>query len=64
LFVDLVESLEIQGWVWQQDKRLMFDDRLRRAAMQTRELFDPTLRHRLQLITHPREHEEIDNERR
>ncbi len=64
LFVTLVDSLESEGWVWQQDERLVFDDRLRRAAMQTRELFDPTLRHRLQLITHPREHEGSDDERR
>lgn len=64
LFVTLVDSLEAKGWVWQENERLVFDDRLRRAAMQTRELFDPTLRHRLQLIIHPGEQEEGDDDKK
>ncbi|MBB3330238.1 glycerol-3-phosphate O-acyltransferase [Halomonas campaniensis] len=51
LFVSLVESLEREGWLWQEAGRLAFDDRLREAALQSRRLFDPALRHRLQLVT-------------
>ncbi|MDI5935587.1 glycerol-3-phosphate 1-O-acyltransferase PlsB [Halomonas kalidii] len=51
LFASLVESLEREGWLWREGERLMFDERLRRAAQRSRELFDPALRHRLQLIT-------------
>lgn len=53
LFVRLVESLELEGWLWRDPAgRLMFDERLREAAGRSRRLFDPALRHRLQLITH------------
>ncbi|MBE0488823.1 MAG: glycerol-3-phosphate 1-O-acyltransferase PlsB [Halomonas sp.] len=51
LFVSLVESLEQEGWLWREEERLMFDDRLCEAARHSRRLFDPTLRHRLQLVT-------------
>ncbi|HSH57696.1 MAG TPA: glycerol-3-phosphate 1-O-acyltransferase PlsB [Halomonas sp.] len=52
LFVSLVESLELEGWLWRDPAgRLTFDDRLRDAARRSRKLFDPALRHRLQLIT-------------
>ncbi|SEL15584.1 glycerol-3-phosphate 1-O-acyltransferase PlsB [Halomonas daqiaonensis] len=55
LFSGLVESLEVQGWVRTDDGRLMFDDRLREAAQRSRALFDPALRHRLQLVSRPDE---------
>ena len=52
LFVRLVESLALEGWLWRDPEgRLVFDDRLREAARRSRGLFDPALRHRLQLIT-------------
>ena len=51
LFVSLVESLEEEGWLWREEERLMFDDRLCEAAHHSRRLFDPALRHRLQLVT-------------
>ncbi|WP_043487425.1 glycerol-3-phosphate 1-O-acyltransferase PlsB [Halomonas halodenitrificans] len=52
LFVSLVESLELEGWLWRNAAdRLTFDGRLRDAARRSRRLFDPALRHRLQLIT-------------
>ncbi|WP_445000504.1 glycerol-3-phosphate 1-O-acyltransferase PlsB [Halomonas mongoliensis] len=51
LFVSLVESLEEEGWLWREEERLMFDDRLCEAAHHSRQLFDPALRHRLQLVT-------------
>ena len=55
VFVSLVESLEVQGWLWQEDGKLVFDDRLPAAARLSAELFDPALRHRLQLITRHRD---------
>ncbi|WP_253449316.1 glycerol-3-phosphate 1-O-acyltransferase PlsB [Halomonas sp. Y3] len=51
LFVSLVESLEEEGWLWREEAQLMFDDRLCEAAHHSRRLFDPALRHRLQLVT-------------
>ncbi|MDY7117626.1 glycerol-3-phosphate 1-O-acyltransferase PlsB [Halomonas sp. SSL-5] len=52
LFVRLVESLALEGWLWRDPEGLLvFDDRLREAARRSRRLFDPALRHRLQLIT-------------
>ncbi|QTF94359.1 MAG: glycerol-3-phosphate 1-O-acyltransferase PlsB [Halomonas sp. BM-2019] len=53
LFVSLVESLEQEGWLWRDGERLVFDDRLGDAARHSRRLFDPTLRHRLQLVARP-----------
>ncbi|TDR52461.1 glycerol-3-phosphate acyltransferase [Halomonas ventosae] len=53
LFSGLVESLEAQGWLHAENGRLVFDDRLREAAQRSRALFDPALRHRLQLISRP-----------
>ena len=52
LFVSLVESLEQEAWLWRDaEERLVYDDRLCEAARHSRRLFDPTLRHRLQLVT-------------
>src|SRR5690554_4110129 len=51
LFVSLVESLEEEGWLWREEAQLMFDDRLCEAARHSRQLFDPALRHRLQLVS-------------
>ncbi|MFC2991173.1 glycerol-3-phosphate 1-O-acyltransferase PlsB [Halomonas tibetensis] len=51
LFVSLIESLEREGWLWRDEERLVYDDRLREAAGQSQRLLDPTLRHRLQLVT-------------
>ncbi|WP_280546124.1 glycerol-3-phosphate 1-O-acyltransferase PlsB [Halomonas sp. 11-S5] len=51
LFSGLVESLEAQGWLHTEEGRLVFDDRLREAAQRSRALFDPALRHRLQLVS-------------
>lgn len=50
LYADLIVSLEKEGWLWEHDERLAFDERLRHAAHQAGELFDPVLRHRLQLV--------------
>ncbi|MGR2737868.1 glycerol-3-phosphate 1-O-acyltransferase PlsB [Billgrantia sp. Q4P2] len=52
LFASLIESLEAEGWIWERDGVLWFDERLRSAAQRTGELYDPALRHRLQLISH------------
>ncbi|KAA0011783.1 glycerol-3-phosphate 1-O-acyltransferase PlsB [Billgrantia pellis] len=52
LFASLIGNLEAEGWLWERDDRLWYDERLRTAAQQSRELFDPTLRHRLQLVSH------------
>ena len=52
LFASLIESLEAQGWIWEQEDLLWYDERLRHAAHQTGELYDPALRHRLQLVSH------------
>ncbi|WP_416139667.1 glycerol-3-phosphate 1-O-acyltransferase PlsB [Halomonas sp. HK25] len=51
LFVSLVESLEQEGWLWREEECLVYDDRLCEAASHSRRLFDPALRHRLQLVT-------------
>ncbi|MEQ5800980.1 glycerol-3-phosphate 1-O-acyltransferase PlsB [Halomonas sp. H10-9-1] len=52
LFDRLVESLALEGWLWRDPEGLLvFDDRLREAARRAHRLFDPALRHRLQLIT-------------
>ncbi|MGJ7456501.1 glycerol-3-phosphate 1-O-acyltransferase PlsB [Halomonas sp. RA08-2] len=52
LFVSLVESLEQEGWLWRSaEEQLLFNDRLCDAASHSRRLFDPLLRHRLQLVT-------------
>ncbi len=51
LFVSLVESLEREGWLWRDEERLVYDEQLCEAAGHSRRLFDPTLRHRLQLVT-------------
>jgi glycerol-3-phosphate O-acyltransferase len=52
LFASLVDSLEAEGWIWEQEGALWFDERLRSAAQCTGELYDPALRHRLQLVSH------------
>jgi glycerol-3-phosphate O-acyltransferase len=52
LFASLIESLEAEGWVWEDQELLWYDERLRCAAQQTGELYDPALRHRLQLVSH------------
>ncbi|ERS86044.1 hypothetical protein Q671_09465 [Halomonas sp. PBN3] len=53
LFVGLVDGLEQQGWLWRDaEGRLVFDAQLSEAAKRSRRLFDPALRHRLQLVTH------------
>ncbi|MGQ4878732.1 glycerol-3-phosphate 1-O-acyltransferase PlsB [Billgrantia sp. LNSP4103-1] len=52
LFASLIESLEAEGWIREEQERLWYDDRLRRAAQRTGELYDPALRHRLQLVSH------------
>ncbi|MCG6657639.1 glycerol-3-phosphate 1-O-acyltransferase PlsB [Halomonas campisalis] len=51
LFANLVESLVVTGWIWEAQERLWFDERLEQAAQRSRALFDPALRHRLQLVT-------------
>jgi glycerol-3-phosphate O-acyltransferase len=52
LFVSLVESLEQEAWLWRDaEEQLLYDDRLCEAARHSRRLFDPALRHRLQLVT-------------
>ncbi|MCE8016409.1 glycerol-3-phosphate 1-O-acyltransferase PlsB [Halomonas sp. MCCC 1A17488] len=52
LFASLIDSLEAEGWIWEREERLWYDERLRSAAQRTGELYDPALRHRLQLISH------------
>jgi len=51
LFSGLIESLETQGWLHTEEDRLVFDAALREAAQRSRALFDPALRHRLQLVS-------------
>ncbi|MDX1466347.1 MAG: glycerol-3-phosphate 1-O-acyltransferase PlsB [Halomonas sp.] len=51
LFTGLVESLTACGWLAVDDGRLSFDEALREAAEHSRALFDPALRHRLQLVS-------------
>jgi glycerol-3-phosphate O-acyltransferase len=51
LFVSLVENLEAEGLLWREEGRLHFDRRLTEGARHSHALFDPALRHRLQLIT-------------
>lgn len=51
LFTGLVESLATGEWLSVDDGRLTFDATLREAAEQSRALFDPALRHRLQLVS-------------
>ncbi|MBB3190625.1 glycerol-3-phosphate 1-O-acyltransferase PlsB [Halomonas cerina] len=53
LFAGLVESLVEDGWLDERQERLWFDDRLRDAAYRSQALFDPTLRHQLQLVARP-----------
>lgn len=55
LFVSLVENLEAEGLLWQEEGKLHFDRRLTEGARHSHALFDPALRHRLQLITRQRE---------
>ncbi|PMR76603.1 glycerol-3-phosphate 1-O-acyltransferase PlsB [Billgrantia endophytica] len=50
VFANLIDSLEAEGWAWDERERLWFDERLRTAAQRSRALFDPALRHRLQLV--------------
>lgn len=57
LFTGLVESLTSCGWLGVEDGRLTYDGTLREAAEQSRSLFDPALRHRLQLIGRGEERE-------
>lgn len=52
LFASLIVSLEAEEWIWEKDEMLWFDERLRSAAQRSGELYDPALRHRLQLISH------------
>ncbi|MDT8880174.1 glycerol-3-phosphate 1-O-acyltransferase PlsB [Halomonas saccharevitans] len=51
LFAGLVESLAACGWLATDDGRLTFGEALREAARHSRALFDPALRHRLQLVS-------------
>ncbi|SHE57865.1 glycerol-3-phosphate acyltransferase [Modicisalibacter ilicicola DSM 19980] len=51
LFSGLLDVLEEQGWLWQEQERLCFNDALEVAQLRRRSLFDPALRHRLQQIT-------------
>ncbi|MBZ9559257.1 MULTISPECIES: glycerol-3-phosphate 1-O-acyltransferase PlsB [unclassified Modicisalibacter] len=53
LFSSLLDSLEAEGWVWESDGRLAFDDLLGEALKRSRSLFDPELRHRLLQIARP-----------
>lgn len=50
LFSGLIESLNAEGWLHHEAGRLVFDEALREAAQRSRALFDPALRHRLQLV--------------
>ncbi|WP_163558591.1 glycerol-3-phosphate 1-O-acyltransferase PlsB [Halomonas sp. NO4] len=51
LFARLIDSLEAEGWIYRQEDRLCYTTALPEAAQRTRALFDPALRHRLQLVT-------------
>jgi len=53
LFAGLVESLEEQGWLQREEHCLVYGEALREAAKRSRALFDPALRHRLQLVSRP-----------
>ncbi|WP_445156839.1 glycerol-3-phosphate 1-O-acyltransferase PlsB [Halomonas sp. E14] len=52
LFASLIQNLEAEGWVREEAGVLCYDERLRSAAQRTGELYDPALRHRLQLVSH------------
>ncbi|MFC3284623.1 glycerol-3-phosphate 1-O-acyltransferase PlsB [Litchfieldella rifensis] len=54
LFDGLVESLQSEGWLWQEQQCLHYGQSLERAARQASTLFDPALRQRLLQITEAR----------
>ncbi|MEA3251489.1 MAG: glycerol-3-phosphate 1-O-acyltransferase PlsB [Pseudomonadota bacterium] len=58
LFSGLLDTLESEGWLWQENARLAFDDLLQEALTRSRSLFDPALRHRLLQLA--RQHEVAD----
>ncbi|MGM0701125.1 MAG: glycerol-3-phosphate 1-O-acyltransferase PlsB [Pseudomonadota bacterium] len=51
LFDRLIDSLEAEGWIDGTEGRLRYAPALPEAAQRTQALFDPALRHRLQLMT-------------
>ena len=54
LFAGLVESLEQDGWIWQDAaERLCYGSELTATAEHIHTLFDPALRHRLQQLASP-----------
>ncbi|WP_458525563.1 glycerol-3-phosphate 1-O-acyltransferase PlsB [Onishia taeanensis] len=54
LFAGLVESLEGDGWIWQDAaERLCYGSELTATAEHIHTLFDPALRHRLQQLASP-----------
>ncbi|MEC9482757.1 MAG: glycerol-3-phosphate 1-O-acyltransferase PlsB, partial [Halomonas sp.] len=50
LFSGLLDTLEAEGWLWQENDHLCFDKALEAAQLRGRVLFDPALRHRLRQI--------------
>lgn len=53
LFDGLIESLQREGWLWQEQQHLHYGQSLERAARRASTLFDPTLRQRLLQISTP-----------
>lgn len=51
LFAGLLDSLERDGWLWQHEDCIEFDQRLPKALYSRRLLFDPALRRRLTALT-------------
>lgn len=47
LFSSLLDVLEEEGWLWQENERLCFDQAIQAAQQRGRALFDPALRYRL-----------------
>ncbi len=55
LFSGLLDTLESEGWLWQENAKLAFDSLLQEALTRSRSLFDPALRHRLLQIAQQHE---------
>ncbi|MGO1343949.1 glycerol-3-phosphate 1-O-acyltransferase PlsB [Chromohalobacter japonicus] len=54
LFSGLLDTLESQGWLWQENDKLCYDSSLENAQRRGQALFDPSLHHRLTQLVHRR----------
>ncbi|GAB2792130.1 glycerol-3-phosphate 1-O-acyltransferase PlsB [Halomonas shantousis] len=53
LFSGLLDTLEADGWLWQENDRLCYGEALENAQHRLRALFDPALRQRLGKLARP-----------